>query len=204
MAAYLMAAVLGALVPGPSDEQPDGGAVQVLFLAGPIHYDILLPATAQTREALGFAEPAGVPITHPAVEWVLVGWGAERFYTTTGTYLDVNAGAIWRGVTGDRAVLRLDVLGALPQDHGLSGIVLSSAEYSALVARIAAESDTSAALDHPGFTETDAFFAARGPFHLFRTCNVWVGEVLRASGARFGAWTPTPYSVRLSLWWHQG
>lgn len=58
------------------------------------------------------------------------------------------------------------------------------------------------ALPYAGFTDTDAFFPAVGPFNLTRTCNVGVGERLRAAGLPFGAWTPTPQSVRLSLWWN--
>ncbi|MEO6298814.1 MAG: DUF2459 domain-containing protein, partial [Paracoccaceae bacterium] len=50
------------------------------------------------------------------------------------------------------------------------------------------------------YGQTDVFFAANGHFHLFNTCNVWVGETLRAAGIPFGVWTPTPQSVTLSAW----
>lgn len=51
----------------------------------------------------------------------------------------------------------------------------------------------------PGFGPTDRFFAAHGRFDILRTCNTWISDMLRAAGLRFGAWTPTPYAVTLSL-----
>lgn len=53
-------------------------------------------------------------------------------------------------------------------------------------------------VDHPGFSGTDAFFEAQGRFHIFRTCNTWVGAMLRQAGLPFGAWTPLPLSVRIA------
>lgn len=197
--AYVCAAALGAVVPGARGDVPAGGPdVTVRLLAGPIHYDLLLPATKETRRVFGFAAEADVPVAHPAVEWIVVGWGARAFYTTTGSYRDVEIGAVLRGVFGDGAVLRVDVAGALPDDVGGRVLTLSHGRYRALLGAILAARAPGRALDHPGFTETDAFFPALGRFHLFRTCNVWVGEVLRAAGLRFGAWTPMPYSVTLS------
>jgi len=53
-------------------------------------------------------------------------------------------------------------------------------------------------VDVDGYTATDGFFAAKGRFSILRTCNVWIGDQLRAAGLRFGRWTPLPLSVSLS------
>ena len=53
-------------------------------------------------------------------------------------------------------------------------------------------------VDQPGFSGTDAFFEAQGRFHIFRTCNTWVGAMLRQAGLPFGTWTPLPLSVRIA------
>ncbi len=165
-----------------------------------IHYDFVLPATPETRAAFAFAGGVGVPVGAAEARWILVGWGARDFYTATGTYADMEAGPIWRAVTGDDSVLRIDVLG----DVDLSGtpvLRLSTAQYARLLAAIRASTDGTA-LAHPGFTASDAFFEGAGRFDLWRTCNVWVGEMLQAAGLRFGRWTPTPQSIRLALRLH--
>lgn len=197
---YLLSALLGAVLPGSTRDFPASeDRVEILLLAGPIHYDFLLPTTPEVRATFGFAADAGVPVASPDAEWVLVGWGARAFYTTTGSYADVAPGAVWRAIAGDDSVLRVDIVGRIPSDVILPSLTVSRAQFAALLENIRAELSDTRPIQDAGFTPTDAFFPAMGRFHLFRPCNQWIGEQLRRAGVRFGAWTPTPYSVRLSL-----
>jgi len=201
LALYLAAAGLGGLIPGRVAEVSPGAGppVEIGLIAGPIHYDFLLPATEETRAALGFASTGGVPLHSPEAVHVLAGWGAAGFYTTAGSYSDVTAGTVLRAATGDSSVLRVEVLGKLPPGFTYPRLTLTAGQYSALLAFIA-ETRSGPAVTGAGFSQTDAFFEARGRFHLFRTCNTWITDALRAAGHPAGGWTPTPYSVRLSLW----
>ena len=196
--AYLLAGLAGALVPGGDAVRPGGpGAVTVGLLPGPIHYDFLFPATPEVRARFAFARGAGVPVDHPGAEWLVVGWGAEAFYTTVGTWADLNARAVGRAILGDRAVLRVAMAGPVPPGAA-QWIALEDAQFAALLGDVAGKVAPGAA---PLLSQDNAaFFPAKGPFHLLRTCNVRVGERLRAVGIPFGRWTPTPQAVRLSLW----
>ena len=199
---WLLAATLGAVVPGRVANINGAPSVRVGLVAGLIHYDFLVPARPDVLTQFGFVEASGVPIRLPQVQYLVIGWGAHDFYTTTGSYQNLSARAIWRGIIGDASVMRVDVAGAIDPDIPVQWLDLSDAQFSALL--VAIESGFApehAALDTPGFTDSDRFFVGAGSFSALRTCNVWVGEVLRAAGLRFGAWTPAPYSVRLSLWW---
>jgi uncharacterized protein (TIGR02117 family) len=199
---YLLASVALPLIPGPGPDLPGPPAHTIGLLQGPIHTDILFPLTAETRARFDFAETAGVPLNHPEAEWLIFGWGSAAFYTTAGTYVDITASAVLTAATGDDAVIRLDAVGPLPDLPNLRFLRLSDAQYQALLTRTEATFAAQDPLSHPGFTGTDAFFPAHGNFHLFRTCNVWLGETLRASGIPFGLWTPANWSVTLSLDWH--
>lgn len=205
----LAALALGAgvyLLAAPRAAGADGsGRVVFGLIAGPIHYDFLLPADAQTVASFGFARPLGL-IPGEGEGWVFVGWGAREFFMTVGDYSDVSARALWRAVTGDGSVLRLGGTAGLSAQTAerAQWLEVSAAEYAALLATIRADFDAEpgqgpAPLVQPGALTRDRFFPARGGFHIFRTCNQWVGEKLRAAGLTFGLWTPTPYSVRLSL-----
>lgn len=194
MAAWVLAGLIGALL--PSDGAPPAPGTRFHLVAGPIHYDFLLPATAETRAAFGFASRGGVPVDAPGTEWILVGWGAREFYTTAGTYADIAAGPVWRAISGDRGVLRVDALPAL-DTRDMASLSLDPARYRRLLAAIAG-SRTGGRVPG-GFTATDAFFEAGEGFDALRTCNVWVGAMLRAAGMRFGRWTPSPMAVRLAL-----
>jgi len=199
LAFYLVAAAFGALIPGRAADLTPGDAVEIGLLFGPIHVDFLLPATPETREALRFAAGAGVPVGSPEVAHVVVGWGARDFYTTAGSFADITPGPTWRAVTGDASVVRVDVTGPLPPSFEMPRLRLSQAQYAALLAAIA-DTATGAPIVGAGFTGTDGFVAAEGRFHILRTCNTWVSDMLRQAGVRAGIWTPTPYSVRLALW----
>ena len=196
---YLLASVTLPLIPGPGPDLSGPLTRQIGLLQGPIHTDILIPLTPETRARFGFAEAAGVPLNHPDARWLLLGWGSAAFYTTAGTYADITASAVLTAATGDSAVIRLDALGPLPPLENLRVLRLSEAQFQALLAQASATFASETKLPQPGFTGTDAFFPAHGHFSALRTCNVWLGETLRASGIPFGLWTPANWSVTLSL-----
>lgn len=204
VAAYMIGGVAGAVVPARTAAfPPEPPSVEVLLIAGPIHYDFLLPATPETRAAFGFAEWAGVRVAAPDTEWLVVGWGAQAFYTTVGTYWDLSPRALWRAIAGDSAVLRISSVGALPPELPYRRLSLSRSQYDALLAAI--RDSVPEGPGGPVFLQLaeggGAFYRAEGPFNLFRTCNVWVAERLAAAGVPIGRWTPAPYSVTLSLRW---
>lgn len=199
---YLLASVILPLIPGQGPDLSGPLTRQIGLLQGPIHTDILFPLTPETRTRFAFAEAAGVPLNQPEAEWLVFGWGSAAFYTTAGTYADITASAVLTAATGDGAVIRLDVLGPLPPLENLRFLRLSEAQFQALLDQTTAAFARLIRLNQPGFTGTDAFFPAHGHFHLFRTCNVWLGETLRASGIPFGLWTPANWSVTLSLNWY--
>lgn len=196
---YLIASVALPLIPGPGPDLSGPLTRQIGLLQGPIHTDILFPLTPETRARFAFAEAAGVPLAHPDARWLILGWGSAAFYTSAGTYADITASAVLTAATGDDAVIRLDALGPLPPLRNLRFLQLSEAQFQALLTQSSAAVASETNLNHPGFTATDAFFAAHGHFSALRTCNVWLGETLRASGIPFGLWTPANWSVTLSL-----
>ncbi len=202
---YYCAALLGAVAPGASADLPRAADQFVGLVRGPIHYDLLLPLTPEIRSHFGYAKGAGVDIANPNAEWLVVGWGARDFYTSTATLAQINKSAVWHGIVGDDSVIHLDISGNLRGVDSIDFRGLSRAQMGALIDFI----DSSFQRDQTGqpialterFSDHDAFFAGRGQFNLFRTCNVWIGEALRAAGLPFGVWTPTPQAVDLSLSW---
>lgn len=193
---YLFAGTLGGLIKTGAVAET-AGEVQIGLLRGPIHTDFLLPATPKNRAAFDFLSASGVPIGNPDVAWIVVGWGARDFYTATGSYTDLRPGPVWRAITGDDAVMRVFVAGPIVDTSDISWIDMSTAQSNHLTREVLAGFKNTALppLDHPGLGRNDLFFPAAGRFHLFQTCNVWVGDVLRLVGARVGIWTPFIWSL---------
>lgn len=205
---YFAAGFLGALIPGKHADLVPGTDVLIGLARAPIHYDFLLPMSPELRARYGFAEAAGVPVNAAEAEWLLVGWGSEAFYTSAGSYADMQPGPVWTAVTGDKAVMHLDVAGDVSRVEGIDYFTLSDAQYQALLASLDANfqrDQTGAPLPLTAhFNDHDGFFAAKGAFSILHPCNAWLGETLRAAGVPFGVWTPTPQAVKLALDWHIG
>ena len=197
--AYICAGLLGgyAVTGGPRLDGPR--EYRIGLVGGPIHYDLLIPLHDDIRSRFAFAAAAGVPVQDPAAEWLLVGWGARGFYISTATLSDIALPVVLRAASGDAAVMRLDAVGRIADFSAIPLVALTQTETYSLIDAVLASVQDQTALPLPGFTLTDAFFPARGRFHLFNTCNVWLGDTLRAAGLPFGRWTPFAQSIRLSL-----
>ncbi len=203
---YLVFGLMGGLIPGPVAQiDAAQGQVRIGLARGPIHYDFLLPIDADLRGRFAFVQAAGVPLNDPRARWLMIGWGAAEFYTATGAYGDIAFGPVAHAITGDSAVLRVDAVGPVDGVPGVRFIIVTPAQYAALVSGIEASFRHGAdgmpmASGAPGFGLTDAFFQAEGQFNIFYTCNAWIGTQLRRAGVPMGIWTPTPQAVDLSLW----
>ncbi|NBZ86639.1 TIGR02117 family protein [Stagnihabitans tardus] len=201
ISALALALLAGAMWPGAVTPRSDGGAdTRIGLIAGPIHTDFLLPLTPALRRDFGFLAAEGMALDHPQARYLVLGWGAREFYTSAGRYQDIRAGAVWRAVTGDDAVVHVDLAGEVAADRW---IAVSEAQLAALSRSIRGQM-AAEPLPGAGFHGGDLFFPAEGRFSLWRTCNAWVGEELRRAGVDFGAWTPLPQSVALSAWWFHG
>ena len=203
-ALYLMAAIYGAIIPGSATPDTAEKTRSILLVSGPIHYDLVLPLDDITQKHFAPLAAQGIWLDHPAAQWLVIGWGAQHFYTQTRTSTDLGLYALWRGILGDSSVLRFDIAGALPDDLDARRLALTDREYVTLLDQVWASLATDAngqpiSANVDGFNQTDGFLAAKGRFNILRTCNVWIGDRLRAAGLRFGIWTPMPLSVSLSF-----
>lgn len=203
MMCYLAAALIGGVLAASTatfEAAGDQKTITIGLVAGAIHNDFLLPSNAQTKAQFAFLEPHDIPLNHPNAEWLMLGWGAHDFYTSVGTYSDVSLSASVKAILGDTAVLRVDVLGAIGRPDVVRWLHISPTQYEALLTGIKGSFDPSLR-PLPEAPKTQGhFFPAQGVFNLFNTCNTWVGKRLRTAGVSFGAWTPIPASISLSLW----
>lgn len=200
----MSAATLGGVLSGPTPAtvNPAGPTRTIIVLEGLLHTDILLPADPDVRARFAFLRHGPVPLDHPNLRWLSVGWGSRAFYTTAGTYADIEPGAVWRAVTGDTAVMRVVGLPEIDQ-RGLRSVVLSAEGFERLLDHV----DASFVADPGGrpfavdasLAPNDAFYVATGRFSLLNPCNEWTRRALLSAGVPAGRWTPTTHSLALAL-----
>jgi uncharacterized protein (TIGR02117 family) len=122
----------------------------------------------------------------PDAEYVDIGWGDWDYYQATDPGLGLALKAVF---WSSRSVLHVAGFKAAVEKH-FSGseivrIALADEAFRPLVQFVSAafsRPDGAPVASLPGLAPNSRFYPATGRFHLFRTCNTWVAEALRAAG----------------------
>lgn len=201
---YMIASVVGALLPAsPETARNPGNVERIYLLTTFLHADFAIPVDDGVRERFAGLADASIPMADPRLKFLVFGWGSKAFYTTAGTLWDIRPGPTITAIIGDKSVIHVvpstDISGlenAYPVDlpPGGTARLINFIERSFAGVRGVPE-----VLADKDFGFGDVFFAANGGFHIFRPCNIWAADGLRAAGLNTGRWTPTTYTLKLGL-----
>lgn len=197
-ALYLLAALLGSLVPvNRGWSEPERG-ITVYLVNNGIHTDIILPAQAEGLDwaplfpSRDFADPPG------KARWIAFGAGEGGIYLDTPRWRDLKAGTALRAIAGGERVMHVEWLG----DAGRAEreIRLRPHEYRRLWAAIRADfrlddRGSPIRIDHAGYGASDAFYRSDGKIGAIRTCNVWAADKLRVAGVEASLWPPFSHGL---------
>jgi uncharacterized protein (TIGR02117 family) len=202
MLLYVVAGVGLAWIPTNTDFRPDPDGIEIAVMDNGVHTDLVLPLRNSRYDWWELLSPEDFPSDVSQFRYVGFGWGDREFYLETPTWADVRVTTVAKASIGlGSTTVHADLLYALPlADDRCRRVRVSSEQYDRLVERIRdtlvlAEDGRAAAIRGAHYHHADAFYEATGRYHLFRTCNVWAGDVLRAAGIRVGLWTPLPGGV---------
>jgi uncharacterized protein (TIGR02117 family) len=192
-ALYLLAALLGSLIPvNRGWQEPDEG-VTIYLADNGIHADIIMPATAQGLDWRPLVPQRDFAAADPNARWVAFGSGEERVYLETPRWRDIRPRTIWSALSGGRRVMHVEWV----SDPGYAARVirLRPEEYRRLWAAIRADFVLDGRgrphrIDAPGYGCCDAFYPATGKASAIRTCNSWAADRLRLAGVRTSLWPP--------------
>ncbi len=184
LAPILLALWACAAPPAGPPQRLEGGAVIPIYLvAHDGHTGIAVP-----RAAI----PAGEgPESRefPQAEYLEVGWGHRDYYygRNQGLWGTLNA------MLPSPSVLHVAGFRGSPADYFRASEVIELAVpadgFERLIGYIHAAYERAGTLPAtalgPGLYGDSRFYPASQSFHLFRTCNVWVAQALRAAGLQF-------------------
>ncbi|UCI32887.1 TIGR02117 family protein [Mesorhizobium sp. B4-1-4] len=205
-AMFMLAAVLGTLVPRPLWPAAAAGEStrRILVLKNPIHTDIAIPVDDAVRRRFHFLTEAGLPADAPEVRYIVFGWGGRAFYLETPTWSQLKAVPVVKAMTLDASVMHVDVAGAIAEPHpDVAGFDIGEDRFAALLDYIAASfqqgQNGPVVIENAGYSNFDRFYEANGRFNALIGCNTWTAAALRTAGLRTGWWNPLPASLGLSL-----
>ena len=204
---YLLLCLIGLIPVNSEFSSPDDDEGVVIAIASSsVHADIVLPIRQDDfdwRDHFGKDCFSGKTshCTH-----VALGWGDRAFYLDTPTWSDLTIGTSLNAlVLPSETVMRVSMtkLDHFPKEN-YRAVRISEAQYQSLCQFVLSSfelDDDGSMKIIPGksYGATDAFFQAQGRYHLFNTCNCWVGRAMKASGIKVGWYTPLPKSVFVYL-----
>ncbi len=171
--------------------------VTIYILTNGVHTDLVVPVKNEqidwSRE-VRFANTLGKDSTF---EYVGFGWGDKGFYLETPTWADLKVSTAFKAAfalstSAIHATFHKDMI----EGADCVKISISKEQYSRLIKYIQ-ESFTADAEGHlmhiqtnANYSKEDAFYEAKGSYHLFHTCNTWANNGLKSCGQKASLWTP--------------
>jgi uncharacterized protein (TIGR02117 family) len=192
-ALYLLAALLGSLIPvNRGWQEPDQG-ITIYLADNGIHADIIMPAVAEGLDWRPLVPRRDFAAPPAQAQWVAFGSGEERVYLETPRWRDIKPKTVWSALSGGKRVMHVEWV----HDPGYAAreIRLRPHEYRRLWAAIRADFDLGVDgrtrhIDAPGYGCCDAFYRATGKASAVRTCNSWAANRLRLAGVKTSLWPP--------------
>lgn len=197
-ALYLLAALVGSLIPVNRGWQEPGQGITIYVANNGVHADLIFPASAEGLDWRPLLPKRDFAGPDPNAQWVAFGAGERRVYLDTPRWRDITLPTLWAALTGGERVMHVEWV--RDPAYAAREIRLRPEEYRRLWQSIRAEFHLDAdgrpvRIDHPGYGPADAFYEGRGKASAFRTCNSWASDRLRMAGVKTGLWTPFSQGV---------
>jgi uncharacterized protein (TIGR02117 family) len=203
---YLLAAfLLGAIPANVGWSEPKDG-VTIFLRTNGVHTWIVVPKVTPEMDWRPFAPGEHLKDTRwGAADHVALGYGNRTFYLETPTWGDLTMKNAFLALFGQgRSLVHADHTHQPKANEWQRPLRISRDQYRLLAEHMMrsfqrdTEGRTMPILGR-GYTTSDMFYEAVGPYNAFYTCNSWTGEALRAAGIRTGLWTPFSQSIMWRL-----
>jgi uncharacterized protein (TIGR02117 family) len=138
-------------------------------------------------------------------QYLAFGWGEREFYMNTATPADFRwSNALRALLLINQSVLYVQGLPTAPSpDANTRCVRLSQANYLSLMQFIHRTFEQTPTGDkirlQNGYTANGGFYAAKGKYSIFRTCNNWTAEGLRAAEVNTPLWAGLAPAVMFHL-----
>lgn len=191
---FAIAILIGSLTPANRDSGPPASGITIYVYSNGVHTGLMLPTVHPLHDWRARIRADDLPDPRKAGRWLIFGWGERNFYLNTPRWSDVDPLIVARAAVGSgQTLMHVDHLQRLWRGPDLRPVMLTAAQYRALVVAIEADFAPGAAIR--GYCADDVFYPGRGRYSAITTCNEWTGAKLRRIGVRVGLWTPTAWSV---------
>lgn len=174
------------------------GEIQIYLMKSGVHTDFILPVNNSIKDWRIDFPIANTGFQDSSSTLISIGWGDKTFYMNTPTWADLSIRTILTVPFGlGPSAIHATYYQQLLEDRPTIGLKLTAKQYRKLVryieqtlARNAQGNTKYIRATMPGVVSgNDAYYAAKGRYSLFFTCNSWVNLGLIKCKQKACYWT---------------
>ncbi|GAB3017600.1 TIGR02117 family protein [Niabella terrae] len=198
LALYVGAALLLPLIPVNRDKDyRSANTLTIYITTNGVHTDIVVPVKSLWMDWTEYLRYQDTDRKDTSYSYVGIGWGDKGFYLQTLTWADLKFSTAFKAMTGlSSSAIHATFYKTMQENDHTVALQVSAADYKDLVKYIQGSfdlDDNGHSIHIPsvddGYGDMDAFYEARGSYHLFRTCNTWANSGLKAGHQKAAFWT---------------
>lgn len=185
-------------------QAPQDDGVTIYVTSSSVHADLFLPVHFEDIDWREEFANLNTTANTDGERYVAIGWGDRGFYLETETWNDLKLSTTLNALLlPSQSCMHIDFTS--PEYYPAAiAIKITPTQYSSLVAHIRSsikrdENGRPIQIKGYAYSRTDAFIEAHGSYHLFNTCNSWIGRALAKGGVRTPWLTPLPHTPTLYL-----
>jgi uncharacterized protein (TIGR02117 family) len=173
--------------------------IKIYLMKSGVHTDFVVPIQHSIKDWRKEFPVANTGFKDSTTKLVSIGWGDQHFYMNTPEWADLTlqtavTAPLGLGPSALHATYYYEVL----DDRPVIALHLSDKQYQQLVhyiertlVRDANGKSIYIQATMPGVVSgNDAYYKAKGSYSLFRTCNSWINNGLKACQQKACYWTP--------------
>jgi uncharacterized protein (TIGR02117 family) len=175
-----------------------GANIQIFLMKSGVHTDFILPVRNSIKDWRQDFPLANTGFKDSSSKLVSIGWGDQTFYMNTPTWADLSLKTALTVPFGlGPSAIHATYYQQLLDDRPIIRLHLTENQYRKLVRYIeqTLERNTKGQTKYikatmPGVvTGNDAYYAAKGRYSVFFTCNSWVNSGLKSCQQKACYWT---------------
>ena len=170
--------------------------VAIYILSNGIHTDIVMPAANTTIDWTKKIPYSNTLKADSTYQYLAIGWGDKKFYLETPEFSDLKLATALRAISGlSTSAMHATYYPYMVENNQCKKVMISNAQYKKLIQYVS----NSFLVDNSGnfikvqttirYDVGDAFYEAKGSYSIFKTCNTWTNNALKACEQRSCLWT---------------
>lgn len=193
--AYLLAAYILSRIT-IAEEAAAARDIAIYIKTNGVHTDIVVPVKSEVTDWSTQILFGNTVSKDSNYRYVAMGWGDKGFYLETPTWDDLTFSTAFKAAFAlSTSAMHTTFYKTLKEDASCKKIMISKGQYERLVDYMRKSFDKDPQGNfiyintNANYGNTDAFYEGTGSYHLFKTCNTWANDALKASGQRCCVWT---------------